>query len=153
VNLEKHGPIPGVGIEGLVARCLSQGDAHLLRNPSQGLREAEVFDQHYEFENITTYTATETVKDLLGGMDGEGWCLLLVERAQSLQVDATFAQLDVVTNNPDDISRGSDFVHFAHEIAYSQSTLRSQQCVCSTELERPFPSPVTHPHTYNEVVA
>jgi len=62
---------------------------------------------------------------LLGGMDGERGCLLLMERAQSLQVDTTFAQLDVITDNPDDVSRGSDFVHFAHETAYSlQSTCR-----------------------------
>src|SRR5215472_7283309 len=123
VDLVERCSIPDVGIEGLVARYLSQGDAHLLRNPPQCLREREVFDQHHEFENITTHTATETVKDLLGGMDGERGCLLLMERAQSLQVDATFAQLDIVTDNPDDVSCGSNFVHLAHEMAYSlQST-------------------------------
>ena len=97
-------------IVGLVPQRAAQLDAGFLRYALKRLRKADILNQHHELEHISAHAAPKAVKDLFYGVDGKGRCLFLVKGAKTPEVDASFAQLDVVSDYLDDVRCSLNFV-------------------------------------------
>ncbi len=95
------------GFAGLFGRgelALGQRDAGLGGDGADGFGEADVFDLHDEGEDVALLVAAEAVEVAVGGVDGEGAGLFLVEGAEAgVVLGAGFAQLHVVADDLDDV--------------------------------------------------
>ena len=84
--------------------ALGKRDAGLGGDGADGLGEAEAFHLHDEGEDVAFFVAAEAVEVAVGGVDGEGAGLFLVEGAEAgVVLGAGFAQLDVVADDLDDV--------------------------------------------------
>ncbi len=79
------------------------GDARPLRQPPHRLGERHVFHQHQELEDVAAVPATEALEDLHLRIDVKGRRLLLLERAQGLELGAGFLQRHVTAHHVDDV--------------------------------------------------
>ena len=84
--------------------ALGQRDAALLGNDPHRFGKADVFDLAHEGEDVAGGLAAEAVIELAGGVDVEGGCLFVVERAEAAVVlGAGLAQSDVALDYLDDV--------------------------------------------------
>ena len=88
------------GFFGGVELALGKRDAGLGGDGADGLGEAERLHLHDEGEDVAFLVAAEAVEVAVGGVDGEGAGLFLVEGAEAgVVLGAGFAQLDVVADD------------------------------------------------------
>lgn len=100
-------------VGGVVAALLvAQGDARLGGEPLDRLGEGEVVDLHHERDGVAALLAAEAVEESLARADLEGGRLLVVERAEPLEVaPARVPQLEVLRNDGVDRDRVPDRLH------------------------------------------
>ena len=105
MEFEELGALAGSG--GFFGRgelALGQGDADLLRDDADGLREGDVLDFADEAEDVARSLAAEAVVELAHGVDGEGRRFFLVEGAEAgVVLRAGLAQADVALDHLDDV--------------------------------------------------
>ncbi len=81
-----------------------QRDAKFLRDKADRFGEGDVFDLLDEGEDVTRDAASEAVKELTGGVHGEGWRFFVVERAESGKILRTrLLELYIVAHDADDV--------------------------------------------------
>src|SRR5882757_10756933 len=91
-----------VGLFGGVELSLGQRDAAFGGNNADGLGEADVLHLHDEGEDVAFFVAAEAVKVAVGGVDGEGAGLFLVEGTEAgVVLGSGLAQLEVVADDAD----------------------------------------------------
>ena len=54
---------------------------------------------HDEVDGVSALAAAEALEDALGGRDGEGGCLLVMERTEAQIVDSSSLQRNELRNN------------------------------------------------------
>jgi len=105
VEIEKLATEAGAG--GLLRRgvfAFGEGDAALLRDDADGLREAHVLNFADEAEDVPRCLAAEAVIELADGMDGKGGGLLFVKGTEAgVVLRAGLAEADVALDDLDDI--------------------------------------------------
>ena len=83
---------------------LGQGHAELVRDQADCLGEGDVFDLLHEGEDVTGDAASEAVKELAGGVDGERRRLLVMKGTEAGEVlRARLFEFDVVADDPNDV--------------------------------------------------
>ena len=97
----------GAGLASFLRRVelgLGSGDAELLGDGADGLREGDVLDLLDEGEDVAGDSAAEAVEILAAGMDGERWRLFAVEGTESgVVLGSGLAQLYVLADDADDV--------------------------------------------------
>jgi len=76
---------------------------------TDGFWEGALFHFHNEFEDVAALAAAEAVVNLFGGVDVEGRSFFGVEGAQAAEILASFFQLDVFTDDANDVRLLFDF--------------------------------------------
>lgn len=66
---------------------------------------------HQEPDGIAASAATKTFIDLLGGRDGKGRCLFVVERAKTQVVNPSFLELYKAANDIDNVDTALDLLY------------------------------------------
>lgn len=88
------------------ALLVAQGDARLRGEPLDDLRERQMIDLLHEGDRVAALLAAEAVEETLARADLEGGGLLVVERAETLEVaTARVAQLEILGNDGVDRDR------------------------------------------------
>jgi hypothetical protein len=102
-------------------------DAALLRDDFDGFRKADVFDLLDEGEDVSGLTATEAVKELAGGVNGERGRFFAVEGAEAAVVlGSGFFQTHIFADDFDDIGLLLDGLG---EVGHSEQSIRNgAQC-------------------------
>jgi hypothetical protein len=94
------------------ALLVPQRDAGLGGQTLDRLREREVVDLHHERDGVAALLAAEAVEETLAGADLEGRRLLVVERAETLEVAAArVPQLEVLGHHGVDRDRVPNRLH------------------------------------------
>ena len=116
---------------------ITQRDVVARRKPFDGLGEGEVVELHDERDDVTAIPATETVKGTYAGPNREGRALLVVERAEALEVAAAcVAQRDVVT---DDLGDVGPFLDEHNVLVTDPACHEPSLCVASDRLTAVVP--------------
>jgi len=97
---------------GLGVECFfHDGDAGASGEFADCFGEREVFVFADEGDGVAALFAAEAMERLAGGIDGEGWCFFVVERAQALVVRAHALELDIGTDQVGQVGCGQNLFY------------------------------------------
>ena len=99
----------------------------LLAKPPDRLREAQSFHTHQEREDIATDSTAKTVKNLSRRINIERRTFFLVERAETLMINARMFERKIAGDHLDNIAAVADRLYFI--VCYA-----SHQCLNSTSV-------------------
>ena len=92
-------------------RGLGQGDTLAFSQVVDGLREAQIFYQHHELEDVAPLLASKAIEDLLGLADGKGRGFFRVKGAESPVILTLFLQADISAHEIHDADTVADLIN------------------------------------------